>query len=151
MFLIPGIRRISLLLAGVLTLSPLGCGDGKPENVSISGKVVYANGKPLTAGTIVFNPLNEDEGAPLAEIQEDGTFEFSSENGVPPGEYRVSLATPEGEDDPVEAESEEAGTEEEGPEASSFPVPEKYLDAETSGWKTTVKESGNEPLTFTIK
>lgn len=140
-------RRAIVLLAAMLVLSPLGCdgnGKGKPDTVSISGKVAYANGKPLTAGTIVFNPSVEGEVAPLAAIQPDGSFVFSSENGIPPGEYRVSLATPEGETAPAEGEKGES-------KASSFPVPVKYLQAETSGWTATVKESDNAPFSFTIK
>src|SRR5688572_6408551 len=117
-------RRVIILLAALLVLLPLGCernAKGKPNNVSISGKVVYASGKPLTAGTIVFNPLNEGEVAPLAPIQSDGSFVFSSENSIQPGEYRVSLSPPEGETAPAEGESETGKS-----KTSSFPVPEKY-------------------------
>lgn len=147
MFLTPGSRWGSFLFGVLFALSPLGCeGASKPKTVSITGKVVYANGKPLTAGTIIFNSLKEGEDAPLTAIQPDGTFVYSSENGIPPGEYRVSLATPEGESAPARREAEEGE-----PKASSFPVPEKYLQADTSGWTATVKESGNEPFRFTIK
>jgi hypothetical protein len=140
MFFIPASRGVIFLLASLLALSPLGCGDGVPDNVPISGKVVYANGKPLTTGMIVFNPVAEGEEAPMAEIQQDGTFEFSEDGGIPPGEYRVALA-------PSEEEMAEA---EEEPAAFSFPAPQKYLQADTSGWTASVKESDNEPFTFTI-
>lgn len=126
----------------LFVLLPLGCGDGKPDNVPISGKVVYANGKPLTGGMIVFNPLKEGETAPLAAIQQDGTFEISARGGgISPGEYKVSLAPAEGETAPAREER----------STSSFPVPEKYLQASTSGWTATVKEGRNEPFTFTIR
>ncbi len=140
MFRIPGRRRVIFLLGALIVLSPLGCGDGKPNSVSVSGKVVYANGKPLTTGMIVFNPLEEGEEAPMAAIQQDGTFGFSQDGGIPPGEYRVSLAQSE----------EEMASAEKVPGASSFPVPKKYLQAETSGWTASVKKSGAEPFTFTI-
>ncbi len=134
-------RRGVVLVAALLALSSIGCGGGnsRPNNVSISGKVAYANGKPLTSGMIVFNPLEEGEEAPLAPIQQDGSFTFSGA-GVAPGEYRVSLAQPEG----------EAASGEGNSEVSTFPVPERYLQADTSGWKATVKESGNAPFSFTI-
>lgn len=147
--LIPGSRRAGSLFCVLLVLSPLGCSGGsKPKTVAITGKVVYANGKPLTAGSIIFNPAEEGANAPLTAIKPDGTFEFPSENGVPPGDYRVSLATPEGEGEAAPSEGEGEGAERKAP---AFPVPPKYLQGDTSGWTVTVKESGNEPLTFTIK
>ena len=140
MFLLTRSRRVIFLLGALLVLSPLGCGgDGKPDNALISGKVVYANGKPLTTGMIVFHPLEEGEEAPMTAIQQDGTFRFSEDGGIPPGEYRVSLAPPE-----------EMDQAEEGPAASSFRLPKKYLQADTSGWTATVKESDNEPFAFTV-
>lgn len=141
MALIPGLRRGSCLLAALFVLSPLGCGsrgNSRPANVSVSGKVTYANGKPLTTGVIVFNPLEEGEEAPQAAIQPDGSFKFSDDGGMPPGEYRVSLAP-----------SDQASTEgEEKP--APFTVSKKYLQASTSGWTATIKEGANEPFSFTM-
>ena len=139
MFRVSGNRGLVCLLATVFALSPLGCGDDGPDYVkTVSGKVVYANGKPVTGGMVVFEPVEEADDTPMAVLGKDGTFSFT-EVGVTPGEYRVMLAPSE--------EGEEGGE----AEGSAFQVPEKYLSGESSGWTATIKDGENEPLTFTIK
>jgi hypothetical protein len=136
-----GHLRKAAWLCTVFILSVSGCGDGEPPTVPISGKVAYADGKPLTEGMIVFNPTFGNEAAPLFVIQKDGTFATAG-MGVQPGEYRVSLSPSEEGTAPIEGEGE--------PKASAFRVPEKYREPDTSGWTVTVDATGNQPFTFTI-
>lgn len=54
-------------------LAAFGCGN---ENESIvRGKVTY-QGKNLTGGTILFNPLDETQPSAHTAIQEDGSYEI---------------------------------------------------------------------------
>lgn len=135
-------RRLFAGLMAWCVFALTGCGDGKPPVIPISGKVVYADGKPLTEGMIIFNPIMGSDPAKLIVIQKDGSFSLV-EDGVPAGDYRISLSPSEEAPPPVA----EGGGE---PKGSTFQVPDQYLDPETSGWTATVAESGNQPFTFTI-
>ncbi|MCZ2342530.1 MAG: hypothetical protein LC104_12170 [Bacteroidales bacterium] len=135
-------RSLAGLCAGLI-LGLTGCGDGKPDTVAVSGKVLYADGKPLPEGMIIFNPILGDDPAQLIKIQSDGTFSVTADLGVVPGDYRISLSPSE--------EGTVLVTEGNGePKPSPFQVPDKYLDPDTSGWTATVAERDNAPFTFTI-
>lgn len=84
---------------GVLALAPLGlAGCGTAEGtvttnmVPVKGTITY-KGKPLTQGTIVFEP--EDAGREAhGEIGPDGSFmmsTFQEGDGVMPGMHRVAI------------------------------------------------------------
>ena len=73
-----------------------GCGSETQEapvtTVPAKGKVTY-KGKPLSSGTVVFEPEGAGREA-QAEIKEDGTFELSTYkagDGVVLGPHRVSV------------------------------------------------------------
>lgn len=108
---------ISLLLAG--------CGDGRPERVKVSGRVLI-DGKPLSYGTIRFVP----EGArpSYARIGQDGSFTltcFGDEDGIIPGTHRVEINA-------GEALSETK---------VKWHAPGKYASYKTSGITETIEKS----------
>ncbi|MFM7070833.1 MAG: hypothetical protein ACKO38_03440, partial [Planctomycetota bacterium] len=81
-----------MILAGLV-----GCGGNQPPLAPVTGKVAM-DGKPLTAGAIVFHPdvansFQDDK--PSSLLQLDGSFTmrtFPFGDGVPPGKYKVTLA-----------------------------------------------------------
>jgi hypothetical protein len=82
----------------LLLLTLVGCGaSDRPTLVPATGAVTM-DGKPLTAGAIVFhpeagNPYMEDK--PSSLLQLDGRFTmktFPFGEGVSPGPYKVTLA-----------------------------------------------------------
>ena len=73
----------------------LGCGDGRPARVAVSGQVLI-DGEPLQQGNIKIVP----EGArPSAgTIAEDGRFTltcYDGNDGVVPGTHRVQISASE--------------------------------------------------------
>jgi hypothetical protein len=94
----------------------------------VKGKVLRADGKPLTSGRIVFVAA-ETTITSTATIESDGGFQFkgSSGDGLPAGEYRVRI---------------EFGTPASGAKGTKsqadLPFPTKYLDEDTSELTATV-------------
>jgi hypothetical protein len=88
-------RRIAWL--GVLALAVAGCGGG-PKLVPVKGRVVYANGQPVTAASVSFTPdAATGNNAILATglLAEDGTFTlrtYPHGDGAMIGSYRVTVA-----------------------------------------------------------
>lgn len=86
------IRTVSLWAVAMILM--VGCGGGpppKPPGVEVSGKLVLANGSPLSGGTLVLRPVAGLHGA-SAQIQKDGTFTLLDPSGaksVVPGKYQV--------------------------------------------------------------
>jgi hypothetical protein len=84
-------------LAAFLATLGTGCGERTGPHVAatvaIKGKVTY-NGKPLTRGSITFEPVDIGREA-NGEIQPDGTFQmstFKANDGAVPGVHRVAVS-----------------------------------------------------------
>ena len=85
------------------TLALVGCSDGPPSldggkiaTVPAKGKVMLADGKPLTNGMIRIEPLVDggSTNQAMGEIKGDGSFELRSSpstTGAMPGKYRVLI------------------------------------------------------------
>lgn len=85
------------------TLALIGCAEGPPSldggsipTVPAKGKVMLADGKPLTNGMIRIEPLVDggSTNQAMGEIRSDGTFELRSSpsaTGAMPGKYRVLI------------------------------------------------------------
>lgn len=93
-------RRPRFITGGLLALALVlaaGCGERPPRLVPVTGSVMM-DGKPLTAGSIIFYPDDENEYVddnPSALLQLDGSFvmkTFPFGEGVAPGRYKVTLA-----------------------------------------------------------
>jgi hypothetical protein len=78
-----------LLLFGLLGLVA-GCG---PRQYSARGKVVYADGSPVSGGLVVFEKTDGNVTHTCdSPVNEDGTFDLRTKtpgDGVLPGKYRV--------------------------------------------------------------
>jgi hypothetical protein len=90
---------VSGLMASALLLAALapGCGPGTPlGRQSVSGTVTL-DGKPLPAGSIMFEPQGS-QGALGGAAVTDGKFTIATQGGLPPGTYivRISAAAPKG-------------------------------------------------------
>ncbi|TWU24561.1 hypothetical protein [Bythopirellula polymerisocia] len=85
--------RFALLLSFMAVI--LGCGDGRPARVNVSGQVLI-DGKPLTVGNVKFVP----EGARPSSgaIDSNGNFTltcYDGGDGVVPGTHRVQVSAME--------------------------------------------------------
>jgi len=89
------LRRVGWLLAAV-AVGLAGCGGGDPVQsmrlYPVKGKVLLEDGKPLTAGQIVFVAMKSTLTAP-ATIESDGTFTVKGRtgDGLPEGDYRIRI------------------------------------------------------------
>jgi hypothetical protein len=85
-------ERLRLALCSCLVLTAVGCGDGRPERVPVSGHVLI-DGQPLKEGNIKFVPSN---GRPSAgKLGADGRFTltcYDGNDGVLLGKHKVQIA-----------------------------------------------------------
>jgi hypothetical protein len=112
-------------LTVAMALALAGCGgSGSPfgglQRYPVKGKVLLADGKPLTSGRVTFLS-DAPPASAAADIGSDGAFEFKSPSGdgLPEAKYRVLISP--------------------GQVASGKPAfASKYLDDETSELTATV-------------
>jgi len=93
------LREAAVLMAFAVTFA--GCGRaGRPKTVPVSGKVLV-NGKAVEGVSLSFHTVGatpENSIPSIARSRADGTFAVSSflpNDGMPPGEYVVTVAWPE--------------------------------------------------------
>lgn len=101
----------------IIAAAVLGCGDGRPARVPVSGQVLI-DGKPLARGYVSFVPQNAR--ASSGRLDENGRFSltcFEREDGVVLGVHRVEVDAKE----PI------------GEDKIRWHAPKKYASAETSG------------------
>ncbi len=109
----------------------------------VKGKVLLANGKPLSGGRIFF--VRKD-GTLRSEgmVGSDGSFALltgGSGEGAPAGEYKIS----------VEPEDKSLLAGKKASKGKKLPFPEKYLDEDGSGLTATVKAEPNQLEPFRLK
>lgn len=120
----PLLRRLPAAAACLFALLPLGCGDGRPTRVPVSG-IVLIDGKPLTSGYVSVVPEKARPGG--GTIGKDGRFvleTFDGEDGCVLGEHKVAVVA-------VEAI---------GNRGQRWLAPKKYSTEGTSG--LTIKVEG---------
>jgi len=133
------IARLMLRILPLLALVALtGCGGGS-AGLPVSGTVTV-KGQPLTKGFVRFVP-DAARGASVGTelvggIGPDGKYDIP--NGVPPGWYKVSVATGETVDSTK-------------PYATKSAVPARYLRPDTSGLTFEVKPNGTYNLALAGK
>jgi hypothetical protein len=117
--------RWKLFAAAVVAMILQGCGDGRPERVPVSGRVLI-DGQPLAHGSVMFVP---DHGRSAGgSLDKDGRFTltcYEPNDGVIPGKYRVKVSG-------VEFLSETS---------QKWHAPKKYADERTSGFEFEIQES----------
>lgn len=117
-----GLRRMAIVLA--IAAATLGCSDGLPTRVPVSG-VVLIDGKPLTSGSIMVVPAGQRPAG--GSIGPDGRFTlscFAQNDGVVPGTHRVAVQA----------------NEHIGERETRWLAPKKYGNVATSGLTLTVAE-----------
>ncbi len=137
------IARLLLATLTVGCVSLVGCGgsDSLPslQVYEVKGKVLLADGKPLTGGWVYFVSKDGLPVTPSAQIDPDGTFSVvtgGSGNGAPAGAYKVRIEAPQFHTDPKT-------------KMSIFPF--KYTDEDSSGILVTVKPEPNQLEAFQLK
>jgi hypothetical protein len=132
------VRRRSAGLSGLvvaLGLGLSGCGhrDALPvlQVYEVKGKILLADGKPLSGGWVYFVPKGDLTVTPSAEIGPDGTFSVvtgGSGQGAPPGDYKLRIDTPQ-----FHAAKNQKPL-----------VPQKYTDEDSSNLVVTVRAEPNQ-------
>jgi hypothetical protein len=139
-------RLVALLFASIVAT---GCG-GDPNAppivkvYDVKGKVVLADGKPLTDARIFFVP-KDGIMTPVGTVGSDGSFSLrtgQSGEGAAPGEYKVRIE-PEDASLLPGAKAPAKG--------KKLPFPAKYLDEDTSHLIATVKAESNQLEPFRLK
>jgi len=84
------------ILAVLLLMFPVGgCDDGRPDRVTVSGKVLI-DGQPLTKGIVQFVPVGARPSA--GKLDQNGHFTltcYDGDDGIVPGTHRVMIAAKE--------------------------------------------------------
>ena len=80
-------RTLIMVCSSLLLVVVVGCGSGS----TVTGKVTFSDGTPLTVGRVVF-----DDGTTSAvgELNEKGEYRMrvdAGSGGIPDGSYRVSV------------------------------------------------------------
>lgn len=87
-------RLVAVAVVGTLAL--VGCGDGGPKLVPVTGQV-FVGGKAAEHATVVFHPVADggpDAVKPRATVKADGSFALTTHttgDGAPAGDYRVTV------------------------------------------------------------
>jgi len=135
--------RPGLVLALTVVAAVSGCGGGDPyavKTVSAAGTATY-QGKPVSKGTILFQPVDE-KGRPASGTIEDGKFTLTTYregDGAVPGKHKVAVVA-----------TEEKKTKD-GDTTVKYLIPERYASAETSGVEVEVAPGGSSDLRVDIK
>jgi hypothetical protein len=120
----------------LLLVAAAGCSDSsgavlRGTTYPVTGRVLKADGKPLTRGRVVFVPNGAEGAQALAEITSDGSYTLKTsakDEGAVPGTYKVRVEP---------AVQDLRG----GPRGLGFST--KYTDEDTSGVLVTVQAQPN--------
>ena len=138
-----GFMKVSCLPLAVCCLAMWGCGKSPPTTIPVHGQVTW-EGKPLTTGTVTFQPVKTGEGQPLrpakGSLGPDGTYRlsmFRTHDGAMPGEYAVV----------IHSHAADSSIDRIGLPSKSI-IPEKYGNSATSGLRATIPADASGALKF---
>jgi hypothetical protein len=126
-----------------------GCGGGPNPNSAtlypVKGKVLLANGKPLTGGKVIFMFKGEGGLSSYGDIGPDGTFALKTgdREGAIPGDFRVGIQI-----DPSSLPKTKTGV---GLNLKALPFAANYADLEETELTATVKAEPNELPPFKLE
>lgn len=112
-------------MAALAAIIFIGCGDGRPERVQVSGRVLI-DGEPLKHGSVLFHA--KDHRPAYGELGADGSFQLSTYelgDGCVLGAHAVSVN----------------GAEVLNATSTRWHAPKKYREAGNSGLVVNVDES----------
>lgn len=92
---VPRAFRMSVFAVPVLiAMAAVGCGGGGPPSgrLPISGEVTL-DGQPLDQGAIQFEPTDKSSKLNAGGVIANGKYKIGSEQGLPPGKYKVSITS----------------------------------------------------------
>ena len=115
---------MALLLSACL----IGCGDGRPERVAVTGQVMI-DGEPLRHSFVQVIPDNARPA--VSPIDSEGRFTlstFGNQDGCIPGTHKVAVN----------------GIETISPTRQKWHAPKRYMDTETSVLTLTIDENTKE-------
>jgi hypothetical protein len=107
-----------------------GCGPSHPPTYPVRGTVAFADGRPVTWGTVEFYSV-EQKIAARGQIQSDGSFQlstFGTGDGAVAGRHLVTVAQAAQIDRPLKHEH-----------APATSVPPRYANPKSSGLEFTVE------------
>ncbi len=140
-------RRFTWISLVVLS-AVCGCGDADATKqvavFPVKGQVLLPDGKPLTAGRVVFVSKDGMSNS-TGKIGEDGSFSLStgqSGEGAPAGEYKIRI---EPDESTLGSKGSHAGR-----AAANLPFPGKYTDEDSSELTATVKPEPNQLEPFKL-
>jgi hypothetical protein len=138
----------ALALAVVAGVAGCGNSDAPPvvKVYPVKGKVLLANGKPLSGGHVYFVPAKDGLIVSSGAVGTDGTFTLTtgaSGDGAPPGEFRVRVE-PDLPARTAASSGRRVGT-------KALPFPSKYTDEDASGVLRTVEPRPNDLEPITLK
>jgi hypothetical protein len=130
-------RRLVRIAPALLLLAAAACKDATTATLDsavyqVKGKVIQADGKPLTRGRVVFVPEAASGAQALGEIGTDGSFSLktsATDDGAVPGAYKVRI-------EPA-AEDYQKGL-------KKLTYAFKYTDEDSSGLVVTIKPEPNQ-------
>ncbi len=125
----------AIVVVGFGAFWAAGC---SPQTHTVSGRVQFADGKPLTAGTVDVELIGGPHGA-SAPVRPDGTFTVA---GLPAGDYAVAISrafAPGGSSNPT-------GTD---PGPPPMLVANRFLSPRTSGLSVAVPSPA--PVTIVVE
>lgn len=128
--------RAAWFAVGATAILAIGCNNAKKSG-EVFGKITY-NGKPVTAGTILFFP--ENGGDPVGgTVGPDGSYRAT---GLPLGRAKVAIETIKFKNltPPPPGIAKQLG----GPRVTYVPIPEKYEKPNPSGLSFEVEEGARE-------
>jgi hypothetical protein len=128
-----------------------GCGNTDRPSAGklyeVKGSVLLPDGKPLTGGTVDFEPVKGSVYLASGAISPDGTFSLKTANqgdGAAVGEYRIRIVPDEATVGFVTKGKTKTR------DLSKLPYSPKYLDADTSELTVTVKPESNQLESFKL-
>jgi hypothetical protein len=78
-----------LAILGLFAIT--GCGSGDGLNRKMISGTVTCDGKPVSAGSILFEPDTYESGTAVGATIRDGRFSISERDGPVPGSYKVRI------------------------------------------------------------
>ncbi len=146
--------RFGLLVLSLLGL--LGCGEPSGPSVEYVEGVVTLDGTPIEGVTVSFSPVKEDAGTPaVGTTDASGVFKLTAiqggkvGGGTAVGEYEVTFTKikASGQSDVTKSSDPNYGKSDttQRPQATQteYIVPQKYGNADTSGFTVKVEKGTN--------
>jgi hypothetical protein len=132
-------------MAAVIAASAVGCEKNPLASVKlypVNGKVLLADGKPLSSGHVVFVG-SESMISSTANIESDGSFAIKTDSGggLPEGPYKVRIEGGSGTDGKASGKSK-----------GGLPFDKQFLDEDASGLTAGVSnDEAKNNFEFTLK